>query len=283
MKHDISSKLRSSPLAMLAAGACAIASVACSSSSSGGGAGGDSPTGEPIAFAAPGDYGTISVGSFGSGANASHLVTGEFHTDTPACTTKVIGACTLVTCDAARRGIRSLFNAGTIDITGGATALKIAPDAEGLYPTSAVPGAEFKGGEHLDVATTGGDVPAFRASVVAPLAVTIQSGVGTSGTTHDVSTPLTIGWTGSSDGFVSVLVTSMNLDAQMQCFAPVAAGSLVIEPQAMTALRGTTSVAQLNQYVRTRVVAGNWNVDVMATTIPSAPGTQGGGWTIDWK
>jgi hypothetical protein len=111
----------------------------------------------------------------------------------------VVGPCTVETLTAANLSPSVSEQAGTINISGGLAPVALQLNANRQYVWTAN-AALWNGGETLTASSTGGVVPAFSQTVVAPGAVNVTSPAcdGSSCGTIDCAQDLPVSWTGTS-------------------------------------------------------------------------------------
>lgn len=160
--------------------------------------------------------------------------------------------------------------AGTISVTGGAMPLMQSPDGSGAYPIVRVSSPLWMtaGGESLSVSATGGEVPAFATTLIAPGEMTVTSPAWPAGgpTTIARAADLTLAWNGSGVGVVDVgLVggSAATQAAEIHCRFPLSAGQGVV-PAAMLANlpAGSSGALLMFAMTPTTLTEGAWSVDV---------------------
>jgi hypothetical protein len=119
------------------------------------------------------------------------------------CTSTAIGDCNLVNCPPPATGDLGFstavthHSAGLIQVSGG---VSVAPNADGSYTTRQSTQPLWNGSETISVAGTGGEVPAFSASLVAPPAAMVSApNVNPTDLAVDRSKDLAFSWSGAGE------------------------------------------------------------------------------------
>ena len=87
-------------------------------------------------------------------------------------------------------------HAGQVDLTGGLVDLTITPGGDGIYPPATGTGFVYSGGETLNVAAAGDEVPAFDESVSAPFPIVLtEPSLVTVPIAIDRTMDFTLNWT----------------------------------------------------------------------------------------
>lgn len=158
----------------------------------------------------------------------------------------------------------SSLDAGTISITGTTEPLTLVQEEPGdVYVAPESPTDVFVPGATLTVTTTGGQVPAFTATVTAPQPLTI-----TTPTTYSRAAPPTFTWgagTGSSELWILLQSATTAAPGGILCRVPDT-GSYTMTTAALALLpAGVTQVtAIVYRIVETKVQAGAWSVALRA-------------------
>jgi hypothetical protein len=222
-------------------------------------------------------YATQSGTNAGYDAGASFIVG---NTPTPAgCTPSLIGPCTTLSCvveaaDGGTTGAVTLASGGNVMIDGGATALTLAPMANGFYPPlSSTTQALFSGGETLHFTNTGSLAPATTIALTAPTQPTITMPTPASTYTISRAADFPIAWTGGNGGTVDVsIMTNVSSTApgtpygSISCSFPVATGSGAIPAAALAVLPTGSSTLRVGVAVRATSIVGSWGITAVAGT-----------------
>lgn len=287
---------------LVASGLGACIAMACSSSSS------SAPPGS-LVDASGSDSGSGTVGDEGStdspggllGGGALHLSTAKTLSTfvaaftgpgpgglTPGCTIEPIGACKLLACaslDAAPPMTTPppQLSAGTITATGGliqGAGLVLTPDSEAKYPGLSGPGILWTGGETLTFAASGGTVPAFSKTAIAPtFGLSIATPVMTSGTVLNVprSSDFLIQWqVGSAPavGHLDVLIgsTASVGSRSLTCSFDVASLSGTIPSATLSRLEAGIGTLTLGVSASTATSVGDYLLNITLATPVTASG-----------
>jgi hypothetical protein len=205
---------------------------------------------------------------------ATCTVGASFWTSTGApstCSTKEIGPCSVVTCQAASTpdgGIPRPPNAGEIKITGGTDPFDLTVDGTtGNYSPLAVYKTVFLGGEQVVFDAAGGDVPKFSDSVTAPKAAVLISPElpRTGALVVDRAHPPSFAWTnGDSQVLLQLGQTSGQLSRVVACIFDGAGGTGAVPAEALahfTAGSGFVSLVSRSQKI---IQVDNWNIALLA-------------------
>jgi len=255
-----------------AAGGSAAGGSAAGGSAAGGSAAGGSAAGGSAAggSAGPTRIGTVSITQDAISAAGQTFYSGlllasffEIPAQYQGCTTTTIGACTVSDCAAAADGGTppdgGQVGAGTLTFTGlvdgGVT---LAPNAMGSYVTS-IQAQLFTAGSTLQVSSTGGAVPAFNGSVMAPEALVLTTPACPSNDCGMISKAagLPLAWTGGSSGSFGVQLLSGS--GQISCSFPAAGGAGSVPAAAL---------ASLSLGAGTLIVGGSNSTTVQAGAFP---------------
>lgn len=159
------------------------------------------------------------------------------------CTVSKISGCEVTECDlggtsASDGGSATSPNAGTITLRGGSLPSEgwaLEPTgANGAYAPVTSSSVVFVGGDNLTVSAAGGDVPAFAdQSVKAPGDIELSAPTfdAQRRTTIDRTTDLTVAWSGSSGGSVTIDLGTTRVNERIvsaRCVAEASAGSTEI-------------------------------------------------------
>lgn len=190
----------------------------------------------------------------------------------PTCSRITTGACALTECN---DGVpwQDLHSAGDITVTGAEpTPLVLVFDNTIPYFfKSDFP--LFSGGELLNVAAAGADVPAFQTTLAAPSTVLVSAPVWTDPAQPvlvDTDEPLTVAWSGQSEGDLVVRVSAGAKD--LRCQYPASDLTATIPAAALAPLKGI-NFAKIIIEVRTAqpVVAEDWEILIEAVSLGVTP------------
>ena len=132
----------------------------------------------------------------------------------------------------------------------------------------------FSGGEALMVTAAGGEVPAFSAQVTAPSQPTVTAPVMANGTlTVSRAQDLKFAWSGGSGllRFQMQVQPSMGSPSGLDCSWSAADGSGTIPSAALQMMPKGNGQGTLSVIASSSLVAGDWTVQVAATTSPIHP------------
>ncbi len=179
----------------------------------------------------------LTSGTYQSGAKQELEATGVFYPSVTqtGCTVVGIDGCTLERCV---DSYPTIVGAGSIAVAGGLYPLLLTPGAVGVYGPEADDGGAltlWHGGETLVVSGSGGAVPPFTGSVVAPMQVTVLTpmpGLVARGEGFGVQ------WFQASPGRVAVDFTTVveNGHDYLDCQFDVATAYGTVPPDALSAL-----------------------------------------------
>lgn len=111
------------------------------------------------------------------------------------CTTRTDGPCSITECPASG-GTPTHHASGTLTVQNGTHVATVMPAADATYASTAVMPAIWTGGQTVDVATSGGDVPAFHVMLAGPGATMLTAPtVAASGYTLVRSSDVALTWT----------------------------------------------------------------------------------------
>jgi hypothetical protein len=184
---------------------------------------------------------------------------------------RTIGACSVGQCSFAISA--SAPTAGEIVISGGSTEIAMSPDAGGSYALSDVPGTLFTGGESLTFVASGGEVPGFSGTIVAPTPLELAEpqlpDSPTTAVTLVRGAPLTVAWTGTSSGVMRVQLARQPRDVAttVTCRFDVAAGTGTVPADLIAQLPTGTGAIVFSQLSASDVTAGEWTVSIEAENI----------------
>ena len=183
------------------------------------------------------------------------------------CTSMTMGSCA-ASILGPRPNAPAIASAGTLSVTGGAMPLMQSPDGSGAYPIVRVSSPLWAGGESLSVSASGGEVPPFATTLIAPGEMTVTSPAWPAGgpTTIARADDLALAWNGSGVGVVDVgLVggSTATQAAEIHCRFPLSAGQGVV-PAAMLANlpAGSSGALLIFAMTPTTLTEGAWSVDV---------------------
>lgn len=271
----------STPLALLlvALSACSSGDPVGTGGTGGtGGSGGSGGTGGATATTLRSGF--ISMDSTlvdnGSGPTPHHNVSAEFaeaHITGPLLlprTDTEVGNCRLLVCTPSSQPPSvetSPMSAGTITLSTPLTSLTLVPKADATYDTLSGFGSLWAPGDTVDVQVSGGEVPAFSTSVVAPSPVNVTAPALDPATplTIDTTKDLAISWAGSSVGEVIAGVSTYSASevAVLNCKFDPAAGHGVLPASLLGLLPKSGSAAcGVQQRSSTSLDAGEFSISV---------------------
>lgn len=193
------------------------------------------------------------------------------------CTVPVdVGGCQYVSCDYTGASSGFAASAGTIQIDGTSPPITLTSGAYVVPPTS---GKLWSGGETLSATSTGGVVPPFALSMVAPDAITITAPPWPGPVNPlvvDKSKSLVISWSAGAVGNVQIVLGD---DAQasnsvtVTCTFDETAGSGSIDPAAFAPLVASASPwVNVDVAARATKAVDVWTLSFNAAlTVASAP------------
>lgn len=188
----------------------------------------------------------------------------------PGCTNTTIGGCTISDCSAAADAGTppdgGQVGAGTLTFTGLADGgvVVIAPAANGSYLRQ-IQSQLFVAGSVLQVSSSGGAVPAFTASVSAPVSATLTTPACPLSNCGMISKAagLPVAWTGGGTGSISVQVlTATN---QVSCSFPAASASATVPAAALAGIPPGSASLFFGSTASTTVQAGPFPIAVSAS------------------
>ncbi len=165
--------------------------------------------------------------------------------------------CNVTTCDGAPTPAAQLLGAGTLTLSGGTYFGSVMLGGDGNYMGIGTFGA----GDILDVSTTGADVPAFDASVVAPAMIVPSPMFGAS---TPVSQDLAFTWTGGEAG-ASVSLEALGNQTLVTCVFDAKKGAGVMPASLLAPFKGTSGTLLWSQSRTETVFAGSYPIAVGAT------------------
>jgi hypothetical protein len=177
------------------------------------------------------------------------------------CTSQPQGGCEIQVCV---DNTQPFASAGTITVTGAAVPVLLAPKPDNTYGQLTMPQPLFDGGEHLTVSSTGGDIPAFSATVVPAGHVSITSPDPNAYLLVPKADGLTVTWTGSGSGDLEIILASgVETTTSLRCLFPIAAGTGTIPASALAGLpAGTQGIFLMAAIGRTEHVVGDWSIRI---------------------
>lgn len=226
----------------------------------------------------------IGLGSTIAGATFTHVTASPY-----TCTTTTLPDpnCTWVHCtgDLGGTPTATVESAGVITITGGTKTVTLMPDTMNAYPQffdGAT--AAWSAGAMITISAAGGTVPAFSATLAAPMPVTLTSPTQDAGTfTIDRASPLALAWTGGTAGQVTITIAgpepmgATSID-NITCGFPAASGAGSVPVEALMKLSAGSTGAALGVAVAEKkiVTAGQYAVTLQTytratSTIAGAP------------
>lgn len=243
----------------------------------GGGAGGEAPVMENP----PGGQITISNIGYNDGNQTTQTSAAFWRASVPSnapnpCEVRTYGSCTVETCpstppDPPPPPTTAAPGAGTVSLTATAVsyAKTLGPNAGyGAYGSDVDNTVRFTGGESVSISATGGEIPAFSASMAMPVPLVITNELPARDTNGgiplDVEEDLVLDFTGGMPG---VVVQVQGLTGQsggptqstLSCFFESEPGTLTIPTGALTPL-GPRAIVVFFTLRRSTLVAGDYNV-----------------------
>ncbi len=188
----------------------------------------------------------------------------------PGCVNTVVGGCTVSDCSAAADAGTppdgGQVGAGTLTFTGlaDAGAVVITQAANGSYLRQ-IQSQLFVAGSALQVSSSGGAVPAFTASVTAPVSATLTTPACPLSNCGMISkaTGLPVAWTGGGTGSISVQV--LTAASQVSCVFPAASGSATVPSAALAGIPPGSASLFFGSIASTTVQAGPFPIAVSAS------------------
>ncbi len=203
------------------------------------------------------------------------------------CVRSTIGRCSLLECPGADAGVTYPVLVPTISASAGVVSIEGTQFDGGVHLATGdgvdlfvAAQRAWHGGETVSVSSSGGDVPAFSGTVVAPEAIEFTSprcagpfgGCGT----LPRNTPLTITWTGGTTTSVRVSLLSVDPDAPRARLSAVCtfdASPATVDLEVMQRLvptsAGATNSLSLSARNARTVTAGEWTVELTASGVGS--------------
>lgn len=191
--------------------------------------------------------------------------------------------CTILTCDdAGGAPSNAAPAAGTITVRVAARTVTLAPADDHTYPAFEDPTTAFwSGGETLSIDASGGEVPPFSGTVVAPPSITVTApdlppGVGRVLVDRASDLPVTWAPIAGDAGPSTIEVTisgagTASARAVVTCSFDASAGSAAIPAKALAGIQAGEASLSIATRRATRVIAGDWAVELQADTYASAP------------
>lgn len=217
------------------------------------------------------NLGTVSVSRSVSGGMPQLFVYGGFYVASDQrCPGETVGACQYFSCPKGLPVVPTMRDAGTVHITHGSDSIELTK-ARGYQP-SPVPTFTFAEGDTFAFTSTGAEVPAFDATVVAPGDLTL-TGLTCDGSTcsFDRAFDLTMTWTGSMHGEVWFSASAPNAaggEDSVNCQAWSTAPSMIVPKALLSKLHGEGSITVRSSSEKT-IETADWivNVDVEGRSI----------------
>jgi len=227
----------------------------------------------PGADAGPPRGGMVQIVAIPTGASLSGLF-GDFDPmifetgPIPGCTSTMFGSCYAIQCPPMNPPPPTV-GAGDLTISwGGSTQITSMPtvmSGSTQYSGMAMPGPAA--GTTIDVAATGGVVPAFTGSVTMPDTLT-----GTVPATAPVGSDLVVSWTAPAVGSrVAFIVLPSGGGPMLTCMAPAASGTLTVPSGALAAMGAGSYQSAMAAVDSTDVTAGDYHVRLRAMTTSLFP------------
>lgn len=199
------------------------------------------------------------------------------------CFAESANGCTLTVCDdGPSTGMSTYASAGTVTLSSAdlASPLSISPDANNSYVSPpAAPSATFAGGEHFDLAASGGDVPAFQVAMDVPLVLLLSQPLyaqSSPGLFVSKSQDLSLTWTrGGENISFYIQASSARADglpggASLICNFPSIDGTAVIPATLLSKLPLDTKLYPYTTVTKT-IRAGDYDVLVAYVTAIANP------------
>jgi len=169
------------------------------------------------------------------------LVNAAFFSDGPAfdCTETKLGACSYFACSS-RTLPATTPHAGQISVAGASAPVTLAPTTDGFYDGSTIQQSLWTGAEVLTISATGGEIPAFSETLIAPRRATVSApSFAASPWVLDRAQPLALAFGGTDSE--SLVITIGSLDsgfdiAELECTFSTAAGQGTIGADALRLL-----------------------------------------------
>jgi hypothetical protein len=206
------------------------------------------------------------------------------------CSHRAVGACTLHRCPRTDMGggamtgpPRTPTSAGTLTLTGLGTMPIDLPVGATQSPVA------WNGGETLSVQATGGMVPAFNISVVAPAhtKVLTPQRPAMGNLTVDRSKGFTVTWMPVPSGTMQLFIGGDLPDAfvSLVCETPATSGTYTFAPDALSSLGTSTSIGTGAQVLsRGSMTAGDWPITMEAgAPVDNSTGDQTWGVALSWQ
>jgi hypothetical protein len=168
-------------------------------------------------------------------------------------------------------------SAGSVTMTGGSKMLQLDASPTPKTIVTAGEGVLFAGGEMLTVSSTGADVPAFVATVVAPDAPVVTAPVAPAVgamLTIDRTVGLDVAWTGATTATVQIQLSVADTAGKtglVICRFDGALGAATLAPSDLADLPPGPGQLSVSADKRVKVVAGAYAVDVTANAYARAP------------
>jgi hypothetical protein len=181
------------------------------------------------------------------------------------CSHTSLGQCTLYNCLSARDVAGPDAGAIVVNSTDAAFSQTLtfnASGSSGSYSTYMDDNADFLGGEHVTVTTTGGVVPAFTDQLDYPLLLLLTNPVPadvTSVITVPTNQDLALAWDRGTAGVSFLLESDTSLGTFIDCDVPSQMGAFILPASTLAMVPGG---AKLNLYTVAShsIFAGNYNV-----------------------
>lgn len=216
----------------------------------------------------------LTSGAYQSGAVQTLKAQAAFYPSVPAagCSVALVGGCRLETCGPSTTTTSGLASAGSIAISGGQYPLLLQPGQGNVYTPVSDGGslALWHGGEGMIVTSSGADVPAFAANLVAPRQVSVLTPMP-----HLIpkTSALPFSWFGASAGKVVIDLNTSDVNSAyyLECSFDVGEGTGALPSAALAALPGGAGVLTIGTVSKSVVFAGGWQIDAFAQTNANGP------------
>jgi hypothetical protein len=191
------------------------------------------------------------------------------------CSTRQAGACSVRACEPG--DAKKALDSGTIAVLADdAPLVALSPDPLGKYANPAGKAKPWAPGARIHFLASGGDVPAFEATLPAPPALDVIEPQATiARLTVDRAAGVRARWLAGDAGTVRLAVrqerapqrTALEGGVAVDCFYPRSAGAATVPPEALTDLDPSAS-AQVMVFATetTRVRAGDHDVLLLVNT-----------------
>ncbi len=224
------------------------------------------------------------VNRFTSGLSMTvYFIESSSGSSSATCTAQSANGCTLTVCDDGSSTAMSTYaSAGTVTLSSAdlPSPLSISPDANNGYMSPlGAPSGTFGGGEHFDLAASGGDVPAFQVAMDVPLVLLLSQplfATTSPGIFVSQSQDLALTWTrGVENVSFYIQASSARADglpggASLICNFPSTDGAAVIPAALLSKLPLDTKLYPYTTITQ-QIKAGDYDVLVAYVTAIANP------------